>query len=92
MSMTHVNNVDLLAPPVTETIQRRSLAAGVVLGMGALMGAILQPDRFFSAYLLGYMACLGLSLGSMALLMLVHLTGGPWVTQSCCALDHSVCS
>jgi hypothetical protein len=78
MSATQVNKTDLFAPPVTQTIQRRSLVVGVVLGMLALIGAVLQPERFFSAYLLGYMACLGLSLGSMALLMLVHLTGGDW--------------
>ena len=78
MSATHVNKTDLLAPPVTETIQHRSLVVGVLLGMAALIGAVLQPEKFFAAYLLGYMACLGLSLGSMALLMLVHLTGGDW--------------
>jgi hypothetical protein len=78
MSETHVNKTDLLAPPVTETIQHRSLVVGVLLGMAALIGAVLQPEKFFAAYLLGYMACLGLSLGSMALLMLVHLTGGDW--------------
>ncbi|MGH9538851.1 MAG: hypothetical protein ACRD3H_13060, partial [Terriglobales bacterium] len=78
MSTTHVNNTDLLAPPVTEIIQHRSLVVGVVLGMVALIGVVLQPEKFFAAYLLGYMAWLGLSLGSMALLMLVHLAGGDW--------------
>ena len=78
MSATHVNNMDLLAPAVVETVQRRALAAGLVFAVLAVLGAVLQPEKFFSAYLLGYMAWLGLSLGSMAFLMLGHLTGGDW--------------
>ena len=78
MSATHVNNMDLLAPAVVETVQRRVLAAGLVFAVLAVLGAVLQPEKFFSAYLLGYMAWLGLSLGSMAFLMLGHLTGGDW--------------
>lgn len=78
MSATRVNNMDLLAPTVVETVQRRALAAGLVFAILAVLGAVLQPEKFFSAYLLGYMAWLGLSLGSMAFLMLGHLTGGDW--------------
>jgi len=78
MSATRVNNMDLLAPAVVETVQRRALAAGLVFAILAVLGAVLQPEKFFSAYLLGYMAWLGLSLGSMAFLMLGHLTGGDW--------------
>ena len=78
MSATRMNNLDLLAPAVVETVQRRALAVGVVFAVLAVLGAVLQPEKFFSAYLLGYMAWLGLSLGSMAFLMLGHLTGGDW--------------
>ena len=78
MSTISVNNADLLAPPVVKALQQRALLVGVVFAVASVLGAILQPDKFFSAYLLGYMAWLGLSLGSMALLMLVHLTGGDW--------------
>jgi hypothetical protein len=78
MSATSVNNMDLVAPAVVETLQRRAFAVGVVFAVLAVLGAVFQPEKFFSAYLLGYMAWLGLSLGSMALLMLGHLTGGDW--------------
>ena len=78
MSTTRVNNMDLVAPAVVETLQRRALAVGVVFAVLAVLGAVLQPEKFFPAYLLGYMAWLGLSLGSMAFLMLGHLTGGDW--------------
>jgi hypothetical protein len=40
--------------------------------------AFLRPDEFFRAYLLGYMCWLGVTLGSMAILMIRHLTGGGW--------------
>jgi hypothetical protein len=78
MSATSVNNMDLVAPAVVEALQRRAFAVGVVFAVLAVLGAVFQPEKFFSAYLLGYMAWLGLSLGSMALLMLGHLTGGDW--------------
>jgi hypothetical protein len=78
MSASSVNNMDLVAPAVVETLQRQAFAVGVVFAVLAVLGAVFQPEKFFSAYLLGYMAWLGLSLGSMALLMLGHLTGGDW--------------
>jgi hypothetical protein len=71
-------NLDLAAPPVVKTIQSRSLIVGVVASAGALILAFQRPGEFFRAYLLGYMAWLGLTLGSMAILMLRHLTGGGW--------------
>ncbi len=39
---------------------------------------LLSSQQFFRGYLIGYMLVLGFSLGSMALLMLGHLTGGNW--------------
>ena len=35
-------------------------------------------DQFMRSWLIGFLFCLGLSLGSMALLMLQHLSGGQW--------------
>jgi hypothetical protein len=78
MSATSVNNLDLLAPHVVKILQQRALVVGIVFAFLAALGSVLQPEQFFSAYLLGYMTWLGVSLGSMALLMLVHLTGGDW--------------
>ncbi len=71
-------NMDLMTPPVVKTIQQRSLLVGLVFGVIALVGAWQQPEQFFRAYLLGFMACLGVTLGSMAILMLRHLTKGAW--------------
>jgi len=77
MSTARVN-LDLTAPPVVKTIQQRSLIIGVIFAVISLALAVIRPDEFFRAYLLGYMAWLGVTLGSMAILMVRHLTGGGW--------------
>ena len=70
--------LDLTAPPVVKTIAQRSLIVGVVFGIVAVILALKSPDEFYQAYLLGFMCWLGVSLGSMAILMIRHLTGGGW--------------
>ncbi len=78
MSMVPMRSQDLMTPPVVKTIQQRSLLIGVVFSFIAALGAWLRPDEFFRAYLLAFMAWLGVTLGSMAILMLRHLTKGAW--------------
>jgi hypothetical protein len=78
MTAAPMRNVDLMTPPVVKTIQQRSLIVGVVFAVIAALGAWLRPDEFFRAYLLAFMAWLGVTLGSMAILMLRHLTKGAW--------------
>src|SRR5271154_5700542 len=69
---------DLMAPPVAQTIQTQSLFVGLVGAIASIIGAVLAPESFYSAYLSGFMFWLGLSLGCMAILMLHHLVGGAW--------------
>src|SRR3974390_3173931 len=78
MSAAPVNHLDLTPPPVVKTIAQRSLIVGVVFGVVAVILAVTRPDEFYRGYLLGFMAWLGVSLGSMAILMIRHLTGGGW--------------
>jgi hypothetical protein len=78
MSTVPTHNLELMAPPVVKILQRRSLVVGLIFGAIAALGAWLRPDQFFRAYLLAFMAWLGVSLGSMAILMLRHLTKGGW--------------
>ncbi len=78
MSPAPAHNLDLMAPPVVKTIQQRSLLVGLGFGVLAAVGAWARPDQFFRAYLIGFMAWLGVTLGSMAILMLRHLTKGAW--------------
>ena len=78
MSTARIHNLDLTTPAVAQTIQQRSLLVGGVFGIASAICAWVSPDQFFRAYLLGYMAWLGVTLGCMALLMVQHLTGGAW--------------
>ena len=75
---TAAHNLDLMAPPVVKTIGRRSLIVGVVFSIAAIGLAFIQPAQFFRGYLLAFMIWLGVTLGSMAILMLRHLTNGAW--------------
>jgi hypothetical protein len=63
---------------VVKTIAQRSLIVGVVFGIVAVILAFVRPQEFYRAYLLGFMCWLGVALGSMAILMIRHLTGGGW--------------
>lgn len=78
MSAAPVNHLDPTPPPVVKTIAQRSLIVGVVFGIVAVILAVMRPDEFYRAYLLGFMCWLGVALGSMAILMIRHLTGGGW--------------
>jgi len=78
MTAATAKHLDLTAPPVVRTIAVRSLIVGVVFSVIAVIGAFAHPDQFYRAYLLSFMAWLGVALGSMAILMIRHLTGGGW--------------
>jgi hypothetical protein len=66
-------------PPVAvASLSRRWLVIGAVAAVAAIAGAFVSGQHFFRGYLIGYMLVLGFSLGSLALLMLGHLTGGNW--------------
>jgi hypothetical protein len=78
MSAAGPHQLDLTAPPVVRTIGQRSLIVGVVFGVISAILAFTRPDEFYRGYLLGFMCWLGVSLGSMAILMIRHLTGGGW--------------
>src|SRR5207245_10654068 len=61
-----------------ERLQQGALVVGVVaLGTCAAAGLTNPPD-FFRAYLIGYLYCLGIALGSLVILMLHYLSGGAW--------------
>jgi len=78
MTAPTATQLDLTPPPVVKTIAQRSLMVGVVFGIAAVALAFMRPHEFFQAYLLGFMCWLGVALGSMAILMIRHLTGGGW--------------
>jgi hypothetical protein len=78
--MSAATHLDLKAPEVVRKISQRSLVIGVVFAVISAVLAFIRPDEFYRAYLLGFMCWLGVALGSMAILMIRHLTGGGWGT------------
>ncbi|MFN2530279.1 MAG: hypothetical protein ABR555_03175 [Pyrinomonadaceae bacterium] len=67
-----------LNPPLVATFQRRALIVGAVFLLALLAGAFFNADQFFRAYLVAFTFWTGISVGSLALLMLQHMTGGGW--------------
>jgi hypothetical protein len=55
-----------------------ALAAGVLGLVACAVGAMSNPDQFFRSYLLAFVFWNGLTVGSIAVLMLQYLTGGAW--------------
>ena len=65
-------------PPSMSDFQKRALIVGGLFLLALLVGLFLDRKQFFQAYLIGWTFWTGLSIGSLALLMLQHLTGGGW--------------
>ena len=69
-----------LAPPERPLapVQRAALVIGVLALLLCLIGAFLDPGRFFQSYLYAWLFVLGVALGSTTLLALHSLVGGIW--------------
>ncbi|HET9479678.1 MAG TPA: hypothetical protein VFO72_10050, partial [Pyrinomonadaceae bacterium] len=65
-------------PPPTGSFQNRALIVGAVVLLVFVATAFLDARQFFQAYLVGWTFWTGIAVGSLALLMLQHLTGGGW--------------
>lgn len=73
---------EFMAPESIGRLQQRAIVAaivGIVLcGIGFFVYGKDSVDYFFESYLVAFMFVLGLSLGSLGLLLLQHLTSGHW--------------
>ena len=78
MSAATPTRLDLTPPTIVKTVMQRSAIVGVVFAIVAVILAVTRPDQFYRGYLIGFMLWLGVALGSMAILMIRHLTGGGW--------------
>lgn len=67
---------DLIARVQRNAAITGAVLLGISIGLAILTGA--GAEQFFRSYLVAFMLCLGVALGSLAILMLHHLTGGAW--------------
>jgi hypothetical protein len=58
--------------------EQRALVVGAVAGALCVVGVILNKEEFYYAYLIAFVFWLGITLGSLGLLMIQHLSGGAW--------------
>jgi hypothetical protein len=70
----------VLASDVAEIdrLQQRGLIVGIAGLIVGVIGSLLQPAQFLQSWLIGFMFCLGLSLGCLSMLMTHHMSGGQW--------------
>jgi hypothetical protein len=66
------------APTDLDRLQWWALGVGAAALVVCVVGAVFSAEQFFCSYLVAYLLCLGLALGSLVVLMVYHLTGGAW--------------
>jgi hypothetical protein len=64
--------------PRMDRIQRTALLIGIVFLVATAVGLFVDPGQFFRSYLYAYLYTLGLSVGSLGILLLHHTVGGKW--------------
>jgi hypothetical protein len=73
-----VSAQEFKAPGSVDRLQSGGIVVGGVALLVAIFGAMKSPADFYHSYIFSYMLILGLTVGSLGLLMLQHLTGGIW--------------
>ena len=61
---------DFKAPESVSRLQQRALIVGIIGVVGCIIGYVKSPEDMLRSYLMAFMLILGLSLGSLGLLML----------------------
>ena len=67
-------------PPVADIdgVRSKALIAGVVGLVVCALGVVFDRDHLFRSWLISFLLFLGIALGSLALVMIQHLSGGAW--------------
>src|SRR5215471_9405136 len=65
-------------PAALRRVSMGALVFGLIFSAMLTIGAGLDRRQFFHAYLVGFIFWTGITVGSLALLCLQHLTGGTW--------------
>src|ERR1039457_5155784 len=68
------------APPLADlaVLGRRGLVVGALAGVVSTAGLGLNPAQFYRSYLVAFVFVVGVALGSLAISMLHHMSGGAW--------------
>jgi hypothetical protein len=77
-SISKTENTNFAPPAMLSEVRTMALFAALVGGAGLAIAAFMNFEEFLRGYLIAYVFVLGLSLGSLALLMTGHMTGGNW--------------
>src|SRR6266571_1688701 len=79
-TITRITPQDFAPPTVIDRMRSRSLVVGVVFSVVALALTLgtKQWDLFLRSWLFSFMFWLGLTTGSLVLLMLQYTSGGNW--------------
>src|SRR5260370_3524832 len=77
------------APESVGRLQQSALAIGGVALLVSILGAVRTPDLFYQSYLMSFLLILGLTVGSLGLVMLQHLTSGHWGIIIRCPLESA---
>lgn len=76
----HLDDTALMQRPAAEIsrLGRRSMAIGSVGVALTALGLVIARDTILQSYLIAYVFWMGITLGSLGVLMIHHLTGGGW--------------
>ncbi len=77
-SKFHASDFELAPDHVLRRWRLPALAIGCLALAASLVGANTSPTQFYQAWLVAFLYWLGLALGSTAILVLQHITGGRW--------------
>src|SRR5258708_9039217 len=66
------------APESVGRLQQRAVVIGGVGLLVSILGAVRTPGLFYQSYLMSFLLILGLTVGSLGLVMLQHLVTGHW--------------
>ena len=72
-----IQDATLQWPEIKQLRRHVALVGGIAL-LVCLTGGITNPERFFRSYLFAYVYWAGIAIGSLAIIMLHHLSGGGW--------------
>jgi len=77
-SPVHLAPERYAAPPERARAGRAALGIGLAASAVCLLGVFLNPAQFYRSYLVAFVFWIGIPLGSLAIALLHHLTGGDW--------------